>query len=41
MPKKFLGKNGPFPELDPCFEMGVKIKKRIFGKNLENWVFWL
>lgn len=25
-----------FPELDPCFEMGVKIENRILGKNWEN-----
>jgi len=42
MPKKFLGKiKLGFPKLDSCFEMGVKIKKRIFGKILENWVLCL
>jgi hypothetical protein len=30
--KNFWGKNDPFPELDPCFKMGVKIENRIFGK---------
>jgi len=33
--KKIFGKIFDlFPKLDPCFEMGVKIKKRIFGKFL-------
>jgi hypothetical protein len=34
--KNFWEKNDLFPELDPCFEMGVKIENRIFGKNWKN-----
>jgi hypothetical protein len=36
--KKIFGKIFDlFPKLDPCFEMGVKIKNRIFGKNWKIW----
>jgi hypothetical protein len=37
----FLNLLGIFPELDPCFKMGVNIEKRIFGKNLEKLGFRL
>jgi hypothetical protein len=30
--KNFWEKNVPFPELDPCFEMGVVFYFGIFGK---------
>jgi hypothetical protein len=35
--KNFWEKNDLFPELDPCFKMGVKIENRIFGKNWKIW----
>jgi hypothetical protein len=35
--KNFWEKNDLFPELDPCFEMGVIFQNRIFGKNWKIW----
>jgi hypothetical protein len=39
--KNFWEKNVPFPELDPCFEMGVVFDFRIFGKILNILPVWL